>query len=94
MKYWIIVINFIIQHITKFKFAKLDLKSGFNGTFVQLKKVKKYFISKKVLHNLFNYMNTKPFVNTQSSHGPKTLNELIEILEEKYELLKTVISEL
>jgi|LauGreDrversion4_2_1035121.scaffolds.fasta_scaffold3351709_1 hypothetical protein len=39
-------------------------------------------------------MNTKPFVNTQSSHGPKTLNELIEILEEKYELLKTVISEL
>jgi hypothetical protein len=39
-------------------------------------------------------MNTKPFVNTQSSQGPKTLNELIEILEEKYELLKTVISEL
>lgn len=32
-------------------------------------------------------MNTKPFVNTQSSQGPKNLNELIEILEEKYELL-------
>ena len=39
-------------------------------------------------------MNTKPFVNTQSSQGPKTLIELIEIIEEKYELLKTVISEL
>jgi hypothetical protein len=37
-------------------------------------------------------MNTKPFVN--STNGPKTLNELIEIIEEKYELLKTVISEL
>jgi hypothetical protein len=42
-------------HILKFKFAKLDLKSGLNGTLIQLYMVKKFSVLSKTPDSLFEY---------------------------------------